>query len=63
VKYSISCPKLWKEKSYRNPTTKEKWRNATFDLAIWLGHASLKFLVQYKDDLKAVTEAKYKEDL
>jgi hypothetical protein len=59
VQYTIKCPTLWKEKSYKNPYTNQKWRDATFDLGIVLGNATLQFLVVYKDDLKAMTEARY----
>jgi hypothetical protein len=44
VNYSVSCTKLWMESSYRNPLTKEKWRDCMFQIAVLLGEASLDLL-------------------
>lgn len=62
VDYGIKCSKLWREASYRDPNTKEKWRDATFDLYIGLDNATLHFFVAYKGEPVAYTEAKYKEE-
>jgi len=50
------------EDSYRNPLTKQKWRDCYFDLLIHLGKASLDFVVMYKGEVVAAVEAEYKED-
>jgi hypothetical protein len=50
------------EDSYRNPLTKEKWRDCYFDLLIHLGKASLDFVVMYKGEILAAVEAEYRED-
>jgi hypothetical protein len=62
VSYGIKCSKLWRESSYKDPSTGQKWRAATFDLWIHLDSATLEFFVQYKGELVAYTDAKYKED-
>ncbi|KAF1830154.1 actin-like ATPase domain-containing protein [Decorospora gaudefroyi] len=62
VDYGIKCSKLWRETSYRDSTTKQKWRDATFDLFIGLDSATLHFFVLYKGEAVAYTEAKYKEE-
>lgn len=62
VEYGIKCSKLWREPSYRSAATKEKWRDATFDLLIGLDSATLHFFVGYKGEAVAYTEAKYKEE-
>ncbi|KAH7125733.1 hypothetical protein B0J11DRAFT_506551 [Dendryphion nanum] len=62
VNYGIKCSKLWQESSYRDPNTHQKWRSATFDLVIALDSATLHFIVKYKNEPVAYTEAKYKED-
>ncbi|KAF2815177.1 uncharacterized protein BDZ99DRAFT_408930 [Mytilinidion resinicola] len=63
VEYGIDCDKLWHEKSFRNPETKQKYRAATFHLVVRLDTAKLQFRVFYKDKPVAFTEADYKEDL
>ncbi|KAF1995329.1 actin-like ATPase domain-containing protein, partial [Amniculicola lignicola CBS 123094] len=62
VTYGIKCSILWKESSYRDRATGEKWRDATFDLHVALDSATLHFIVMYKGDPVAHTEAKYKEE-
>jgi hypothetical protein len=61
VEYGIKCSKLWREQSYRSAVTKEKWRDANFDFLIGLDSATLHFIVEYKGEPVAYTEAKYKE--
>ncbi|KAF2200940.1 actin-like ATPase domain-containing protein [Delitschia confertaspora ATCC 74209] len=61
VQYGIDCTKLWLERSYRDPQTKQKWRDATFDLLVLLDSAKLHFLVAYKDEPVAYTDADYRE--
>jgi hypothetical protein len=62
VEFSVDCGKLWLEKSYKNPITKEKWRDCTFIITILLGNANLGFAVFYKDEIVAACEAKYEEN-
>jgi hypothetical protein len=62
VAYGIDCNKLWLEKSWKDPSTGQKWRSATFTLAVLLDSATLHFVVFYRDEPVAYTEAKYKED-
>ena len=62
VNYEINCSKLWREASYRDPNTKEKWRDAAFDLYIRLDSATLHFFVFYKVEAVAYTEVQYRED-
>lgn len=62
VQYGIDCNKLWMESSYRDPITKQKWRDATFDLVLMLDTAALHFVVCYKNEPVAYTETDYKED-
>lgn len=61
VDYAIKCSKLYHESSYRDPLTREKWRDATFILYLGLD-TTLHFFVTYKGEPVAYTEAKYKED-
>lgn len=61
MSYGIKCSKLWRESSYKSPVTREKWRDATFDLWIRLDSATLKFYVKYKGEQVAYINAKYKE--
>jgi hypothetical protein len=59
VDFQISCAKLWLEKSYKNPLTREKWRDCLFIILIRLGNANINFAVTYKEELAAYCEAKY----
>jgi hypothetical protein len=60
VDYAIDCTKLWVHgKSYKNPITREKWRNANFDIFVQLGSAKLAFVVMFKGEIAAMVEAKY----
>jgi hypothetical protein len=63
VEYGIHCDKLWHEKGYRDPATKQKWRDVTFDLTLRLESANMQFKVLYKDKPVAFTTADYKEEL
>ncbi|KAL8743828.1 MAG: hypothetical protein Q9190_003853 [Brigantiaea leucoxantha] len=62
VEYGIDKSKPWMEKSYKNPLTKEKWRDATFTLQFEPGSASILFKVFYKGEQVAYTRAKYAND-
>jgi hypothetical protein len=62
VNYSISCTKLWMESSYRNPLTREKWRDCIFDIGVLLNKANMDFVVAYKGEIVAAVEAEYMED-
>ncbi len=62
VQYGIDRSTLRLERSYRDPATNKKWRDATFDLVIMLDSATLRFMVNYKGERVAYTSAKYKED-
>lgn len=61
VTYGIDCTTLWMEASYKDPVTKQKWRDATFDLEITLDSAILHFTVFYKGNQVAYTKADYKD--
>lgn len=50
------------ETSYRNPLTNEKWRDCIFEVVVSLGKASLDFIIAYKGEIIAHTEAEYMED-
>ena len=62
VDYGIERSKLWMETSYKNPITKKKWRDATFNLQFEPGSASITFSVYYKSQRVAYTRAKYAVD-
>ncbi|KAG9206733.1 hypothetical protein G6514_000018 [Epicoccum nigrum] len=62
VHYGVEKAKLYLESSYKDPTTKEKWRDANFDMYVQLNAATLDFFIEYKDKRVAYTEAKYKEE-
>lgn len=62
VDYKIQRSKLWGEKSFKDKTTGQKWRRATFDFCIRLNNTTLEFFVTYKGEQVASTEANYKED-
>lgn len=52
VNYAIECTKLWVHgKSYKSPVTREKWRNANFDIFVQLGSATLEFVVLLRERL------------
>ncbi|KAL8790195.1 MAG: hypothetical protein Q9213_000726 [Squamulea squamosa] len=59
VTYGIDCTTLRKEASYRDPITKQKWRDIDFDLEIRLDSAMLNFAVFYKGNKVANTKANY----
>jgi len=63
VNYAVSSSKLYLERSYKNPITKEKWRDCSFIFAILLKKSALDFVITYKEDLVAAVEAEYKDDL
>lgn len=62
VKYGIEHSKLRRETSYKNPDTKEKWRDAETDLQLVFGSASIAFSVHYKNQRVAYTRANYADD-
>ena len=62
VEYGIERSKLWLETSYEDPVTKEKWRDATFNLQFEPGSASIAFSVYYRNQRVAYTRAKYADD-
>ena len=63
VEYGIERSKLWlEETSYKDPVTKKKWRDATFNLQFEPGSASITFSVYYKNQRVAYTTAKYADD-
>jgi len=62
VEYSVPRSKLWSAESFRDEKTGQKWRSALFDFGIRLDSTTLEFFIMYKDELMALTEAKYKED-
>ncbi|KAL8792665.1 MAG: hypothetical protein Q9195_004725 [Heterodermia aff. obscurata] len=62
VEFGVDEAKLWLEKSYKNPLTKEKWRDAAFTLKIVPGSASIVFSVFYQGKQVAYTRAKYAND-
>jgi hypothetical protein len=62
VQCEINFNDFWWEKIYRNPKSKEKWKNPTLDLEVALNAATVKFGVSYKGTPVACTEVKYKED-
>ena len=62
VEYGIEWFKLWLETSYKDPVTKKKWRDATFNLQFEPGSASITFSVYYKNQRVAYTRAKYADD-
>ncbi|KAK7701749.1 hypothetical protein SLS57_011631 [Botryosphaeria dothidea] len=61
VKFEIDDKKLAKEKSYKDPRTKEKWRDANFVLKVIPGNANLHFQVLYGGEVAESCEALYKE--
>jgi hypothetical protein len=62
VEYRVQRSKLWSERSFKDQTTRQKWRTATFDFCIRLDNTTLEYFVTYKGEQVAHTEAKYKED-
>ncbi|KAL8798869.1 MAG: hypothetical protein Q9182_006325 [Xanthomendoza sp. 2 TL-2023] len=62
VTYGIDCNTLWMESSYKDPVTKQKWRDATFDLEIRLDSAMLHFTVSYRGNQVAYTQADYNDE-
>ncbi|KAE8371983.1 hypothetical protein BDV26DRAFT_275028 [Aspergillus bertholletiae] len=63
VEYAIKCGKLWIENSYRDPLTRDKWRDVTFTLLVMLDSAILYFMVGYQGEPVAYTVAKYQNAL
>lgn len=62
VSYGIDKKQLYVLPSYKDPVTKEKWKDAFFDLYVKLNTGCLEFSVKYKGEQVAFTEANYKED-
>jgi hypothetical protein len=62
VEYKIQRSKLWVERSFKDKSTRQKWRSALFDFYIRLENTTLEYFVMYKGEQVAHTEAKYKED-
>ncbi|KPM39250.1 hypothetical protein AK830_g7310 [Neonectria ditissima] len=60
VNFTVPESKIWREKSYRN-SAGEKWRDMTFDIVVFLGNATLDFLVAYRNEPVGYIEAKYME--
>lgn len=62
MNYGIDKTQLYVLPSYKDPVTKEKWKDAYFDLYVKLNTGCLEFSVKYKGEQVAFTEANYKED-
>ena len=62
LRYSIEKNKLWREKRYENPKTKDKWRDVTFTQELVPGSATIDFRVYYQGEQLAHTRAKYAND-
>lgn len=55
----VNAFKLKREKSYYDPVTKQKWRAAHFKIKIAMESPLLRFMVEYKGETVAYTEASY----
>lgn len=62
VEYGVDKAKLRQETSYKNPDTKKKWRDASFNFQFAPGSASIAFSVYYKNQRVAYTRANYADD-
>ena len=57
--YSVDCTKLRREKSFKSPVNKEKYRTASFDLSITLGNAALSLEAAYMGNFVGKVEVNY----
>lgn len=55
----VNALRLHREKSYYDAVTKKKWRAAHFKIKIAMESPLLRFMVEYKGETVAYTEASY----